>query len=75
MVAPLSSTRINELHVSDRYVNQKEKSLLVWLSEMEGDQSIFLKSSVIFSGIFIPFKLPELKDIAIQTKVEVDKGD
>ena len=35
-VAPLSSTRINELHVSDQYVNEK-----VWLNnEMEGDQPI-----------------------------------
>ena len=39
-VAPLPSTRINELHVSDQYVNEKEQSLLVWLNnEMEGDQS------------------------------------
>ena len=47
-MAPLPSTKINELHVSDQYVNEKEKSLLVWLNnEMEGDQSILVKSCVI----------------------------
>ena len=51
-MAPLPSTRINELHVSDQYVNEKEQSLLVWLNEMEGDQSILVKSCVIcFWGI------------------------
>ena len=47
-VAPLPSTRINELHVSDQYVNKKEQSLLVWLNnKMKGDQSMLVKSYVI----------------------------
>ena len=52
-VAPLPSTRINELHVSDQYVNEKEQFLLVWLNnEMGGDPPILAKSCVIcFSGI------------------------
>ena len=52
-VAPLPSTRINELQVSDQYVNEKEQSLLVRLNnEVEGDQSIWVKSCVIcFWGI------------------------
>ena len=49
-MAPLPSTRINELHVSDQYVNEKEQSLLVWLNnEMEGDQPILANSCVICS--------------------------
>ena len=48
-VALLPSTRINEFHVSDEYVNEKEQCLLVWLNnEMEGDQSILVKSGVIY---------------------------
>ena len=46
-VAPLPSTRITELHVSDQYVNEKNESLLVWLNEMEGNQSILVKACVI----------------------------
>ena len=39
---------INELHVSDQYVNEIEQSLLVCINdEMEGDQSIWVKSCVI----------------------------
>ena len=44
-VEPPPSTRINELHVSDQYVNEKEQSLLVWLkNEIECDQSIWSNS-------------------------------
>ena len=36
-VAPLPSTRINELLASDQNVNEREQSLIVWLNnEMEG---------------------------------------
>ena len=48
--APFPSTRINELHASDQYVglNEKEQFLLVWFNnEMEGDQSVLVKSCVI----------------------------
>ena len=47
-VAPPPSTRINELHVSNQYENEKEQTLLVWLNnEMGGDPPILAKSCVI----------------------------
>ena len=49
-VAPLPSTRTNELYASDQYVHEKEQSLLVWLNnEMGGDPLIVVTSCVIYS--------------------------
>ena len=48
-MAPLPSTRTNELHASDRYAHEREQSLLVWLNnEMEVGQSILAKSCVTY---------------------------
>ena len=48
-MAPLPSTRTNELHASDQYANEREQSLLVWLNtEMEIGQSVLVKSCVIY---------------------------
>ena len=49
-VAPLPSTRTNELYASDQYVNEKDQSLLVWLNnKMGGNLPNWVKSCVIYS--------------------------
>ena len=48
-MAPLPSTRTNELYESDQYTNEREQSLLVWLNnEMEVGQTILVKSCVTY---------------------------
>ena len=48
-MAPLPSTRTNELHASDQYANEREQSLLVWLNnEMEVGQSLMVTSYVAY---------------------------
>ena len=67
-VAPLPSTRTNELHASDQYANERELSLLVWLNnEMEVGQSILVNFVSLILGLYIPVTLPELKNI-VQTR-------
>ena len=42
---------------------------------MEVGQLVLVKSCVIIFGIFIPFTLPEMKNLVIQTRFEVREGD
>ena len=50
-MAPLPSTRTNELHASDRYASSGEQSLLVGLNnEMEDGQSILVNFCVSYFG-------------------------
>ena len=63
-VAPLPSTRTNELHTSDQYANERQQSLLVWLNnEIEVAQSILVKFCVTYFGDIHPIHVARAKKI------------
>ena len=69
-VAPLPSTRTNELYAKDQYANEKEQSLLVLLNnEMEGGQSILVNSGLICFRDIHPIHVARAQSFSYSSKI------
>ena len=74
-MAPLPSTRINELYKSDQYANVREQSLLVWLNnKMEVGQSNLVKYCVTYFGDFHPIHVARAQKYSYLNEVLDRKG-